>query len=78
MSSLDTEWAAFLQQHNDTTSNFGLNLNGTLETGNTNPPLEKLPVPETNVNSQEENKSICEEELAYFYKNKSIIFEYAD
>ena len=71
MSSLDTEWAAFLQQHNDTTSNFGLNLNGTLETGNTNPPLEKLlPVPETIVNSQEENKTICDEELYISTKTK--------
>ena len=60
MSSLDTEWAAFLQQHNDTTCNFGLNLNGTLETGNTNAP-GAIASAKTNVNSQEENKTICEE-----------------
>lgn len=31
MGDLDNEWAAFLQTHNDNTSNFGLNLNSHLE-----------------------------------------------
>ena len=71
MGSLDTEWAAFLQQHNDTTCNFGLNLNGTLETGNINPPQEKLlPVPETKLNSQEKEQPICEEDLYISTKTK--------
>jgi len=64
MGDLDGEWAAFLQTHNDNTSNFGLNLNSNLEMKKVQPVATELPQTDDNfdINKTETtNAPVCQE-----------------